>query len=70
MRNFEKGAITYLVVFAVLLVFGAAGSADAEHAQREFRHYCYMVDAGHWPDYKGSREACVEEFGPRLASNH
>lgn len=49
----------YLIAAVTLFLFGLgfAGREDYREAQREHANYCHMVEAGHWPDYRGDFEA-------------
>ena len=54
-------------VLALLALFGVVGAMAAKDAQVEQAHYCEMVKAGHWPDYRGAyRHECRSPIsGPR-----
>lgn len=45
---------------AAILVAGylLAGHMDYEDEQDEFKRYCEMVEAGHWPDFKSLAGEC------------
>ena len=51
---------TILLAGAIVAAFGAVGTMDAEDERREFAHYCAMVGAGHWPDYRNLVDSCPE----------
>ena len=40
-----------LAAIGVMLML-IVGRMDYQDAEREHAHYCEMVQAGHWPDYK------------------
>ena len=52
---------TTLVVVALLAGFGLVSAMEYRDEQRGQEHYCEMVQAGHWPDY---RETYDEECKP------
>lgn len=54
----------WLAALAAVLALGIVGRMDADDAQLEADHYCEMVKAGHWPDYKGIyRRQCQQPNG-------
>lgn len=47
------------VLLALLGLFGLAGAMDYEDQQAEQEHYCEMVKAKLWPDFRGTyRKEC------------
>ena len=49
-----KKWIAALGVFAVVIIFGLAGSADYEDQKAEAEYYCAMVFNGYWGAYNKS----------------
>ena len=50
---------TMLVIVALLAGFGLVSAMDYRDEQRAEAHYCEMVNAGHWPDYREG-ELCTK----------
>lgn len=61
MTRFHKA----LVALCIITVLCAVGESDYNDAKREHAHYCAMVAAGHWPDFKKLVEKgeCDDEQG-------
>ena len=38
--------------FAAVLIMGVVGERDYEDAEQQDAHFCKMVSAGHWPNYR------------------
>ena len=51
-----KTKLLILTIAALAL----AGCDDYEAEVAEAKHYCEMVKAGHWPDYKKQAQHCGE----------
>ena len=48
----KKASMKVLAVIAAVALFGLAGQMDYEYAVDAENHYCDMVEAGNWPDYR------------------
>ena len=51
---------TTLVIVALLAGLGLVSAMDYRDEQRSQEHYCEMVNAGHWPDYKELGDTCTK----------
>ena len=53
-RSYRNPALPIGMLLAVIgiLLLLIVGRMDYHDAEREHAHYCAMVQAGHWPDYK------------------
>lgn len=40
-----------ILIAAIILVIGLVGQSDYEAELAAERHYCNMVEQGHWPDF-------------------
>lgn len=40
------------IAAGALVLLALVGTMDYHDAERELEHYCEMVEAGHWPDYR------------------
>ena len=56
---------TVAALLTLLGLFGLVGSMDYEDQQAEQEHYCEMVKADLWPDYRGT---CRPSFSLRPKS--
>lgn len=54
----RRSSVTYLIAGGVLSVFAVVTNSDFKDELREFDHYCDMVEAGHWPDFKNLADEC------------
>ncbi|TVS00469.1 MAG: hypothetical protein EA406_00515 [Rhodospirillales bacterium] len=43
---------------AIIIAMAIIGEMDYRDHEREHAHYCEMVQAGHWPDYRGHVGTC------------
>jgi hypothetical protein len=50
-RNKQVSTAIFLIVLFGLLL-GLVGKMDKTDEEEEVQHYCEMVDAGHWNNYK------------------
>lgn len=56
MRRFN--ARRSLALASLIVSFAAVCEMDAADEERELKHYCQMVEGGHWPDFKNLRSKC------------
>lgn len=54
----NRNTLIILIAAACIAAFMAVGNSDYKDELREFDHYCNMVEAGHWPDFKGIADEC------------
>jgi hypothetical protein len=57
-----KRDITTILIAAAftVLIFSFAADSDMQEQDRIQDEYCAMVEAGHWPDYKGNaKQTCT-----------
>jgi hypothetical protein len=47
------------LVLVYLTVHSHFFAEDVDFNFREFKHYCYMVEQGAWPDYKRLGAECT-----------
>jgi hypothetical protein len=52
MKLFESKGYAVSAIIFVLVAFIVASSLSYEDELAEQNHYCKMVEAGHWPNYK------------------
>jgi hypothetical protein len=57
----NRNSLITLIAAAVVAIFMAVGESDYEDELREFKHYCNMVEAGHWPDFKKLADECPKD---------
>jgi hypothetical protein len=50
-RNKQVSTAIFLIVLFGLLL-GLVGKMDKTDEEEEVQHYCEMVEAGHWNNYK------------------
>jgi hypothetical protein len=50
-RNKQVSTAIFLIIL-LGLIFGLAGEMDKTDEENEVKHYCEMVDAGHWTNFK------------------
>lgn len=55
---FDFRILIIIIVLAWVGMFTYAGSLADKDEQTEFEHYCEMVKAKAWPDYKNAGENC------------
>lgn len=65
----KRSSLHILVAGCVLAVYAVASTMDFEDEQREFDHYCNMVEEGHWPDYKDSADDCSNVNDVRVSKD-
>lgn len=54
-----------VIAALIILILLALGTMDFADAMAEQARYCRMVEAGAWPDYRGSYEAvCLGRAAP------
>lgn len=57
----KRSSLMYLIAGSILAVYAYASTLDAEDAERDFQHYCNMVEKGYWPDYRNMTDECDTE---------
>jgi hypothetical protein len=49
-----------LLITAIIIVIGLVGQSDYEAELAAERHYCNMVEQGHWPDFNPQTDCDTE----------
>jgi hypothetical protein len=57
----KRSSLHILIAGCIMAVYTVVSSMDFEDEQRDFDHYCNMVEQGHWPDFKEIADKCPKD---------